>query len=947
MRKSLLFAVAMLLSATAALAQAVGDYVYAANGKYKITADKVSGIVNADYTGWTVISATEGAVPSDVFTFNNGFQAVKTAVTEGISYQLASVDPNTNYVVTFKITQETETTPNFATHVGYCDHIAGDANICMLNIKGVNVNDETDVAECAKAVMILPGEAHTYSFGINGDGVARDYKIELCGWAEAIVINDIKVQEAIRVGDDRLVTPYLDHAKQIKNLRTWDASDYLEALTENIELAEACIANPDAEVADVEGVIEGLKESVNDFQNNCMDAQLTSDADKILLAAAKVQKVSNIGVWEGTGGGAGRVHANQGERYDVGHYAGNTTWGYGTGSIGIIYRTELQPGSYVFSMQQRAGTREKGTSSCWDVNQGLEAVYSAMYIRTIGTEKEEAEISNFNPDYEEGKALAFTKTNLHAVDDKKVTISVNITEAGTYEFGVKTYALENTKELKNGGTFEPYDAQIFAKTNAKYTKAEYDYEADVLEQITAARTNLTTATEALADASQPWGKAELQEAVNAYEPVTAAYELWNEDEIIATYNKELYDKTKGLEVLNEEYSTEEEPVYYRLMASEVYRLATKGIIAANKAFTAKNDTLASLDKAIADASAALQYRIYDYATAKPALVSAIENAKGVYANMFAGEYSEENVQTILATIDALTVAVDAMKTSIPSSALTVLADIDFESAPYVDPAAGDPAVANVEATFNGKVNSMLVNSYTSLEISGGNMAIASQVGILDNGEVLLPGVFRLGNSEGVVEFDPTADYGDDVLRFSMDFWVGNLSGRNAGFYIKDANEENIGGIFFSRYNGTTEYDPTNIFALGGITGLGSSSVSNAAICVETNLTKFEYVLDYGTKKAYCTTINGSKGTFTSEVVDFSSASVAKFILKSNYNNDARRCWFDNLKIERIKTDPSSAIRNINNTSANNDGKIYTISGIEVKKPVKGGYIRNNKKFVAK
>ena len=945
MKKRLLFAFAMLLTATFGFAQAIGDYVYTNNGKFKITAEKVSGLVNADFTGWTAITATEGTAVADIFTYNNGFQALKTAVTEGISYSVSTLDANTDYVASFQITQEAATTPNYATHVGYCDHIKGDANICMLNIKGINLLDETDVVECAKAVMILPGEPQTYSFGIAGDGVAREYRIELCGWADAIVINDIKIQEATRVGDDRLVTPYLDHAKQIKALRTWDASDYLDALNENIEFAEACLANPDVEAAEIEGALEGLKESIADFQNNCMDAQLTSDEDKILLAAKKVQKVSNIGVWQGWGAGNGRVHANQGERYDVGHYAGNTTWGYGDGCIGLVFQTELQPGSYVFSLQQRAGMREKSTSSCWDVNQGLEAIYSAMYIRTLGSEEEEAAISHFNADYEQSKALAFAKTTLHATDDKKVTISVNITEAGTYEFGVKTYALDNTKDMKNGGTFEPYDAQIFAKTDAKYSKAEYDYEADVVEQITAARTNITTANEALAGTAQPWGKAELKAAVDACEPVTAAYELLTEDEIIATFDKNMYDKAKGLEVINEDYTTETDTVYYRLLASEVYRLATKGIIAANKAFTAKNDTLASLDKAIAAASAALKYRIYDYATAKPALVSAIESAKALYASLFAGEYSEENAQTILATIDALAAAIDDMKASIPADKVTVLADIDFEAAPYVDPAAGDPAVQNVEATFNGNVNSMLVNNYTSLEIPDGNMGNAAQVGFLENGATILPGILHLGKADGIVELDSLADYGTDVLRVSMDFWFGNLSGKSAGFYLKDANEQNIGGIFLNRYNGTTDYDPTGIFALGGITGLGSSSVSNAGICVETNLTKFEYVLDYGTKKAYCTTINGSKGTFTSELVDFSGAAVAKFVLTSNYNNDGRRCWFDNLKIERIQADPASGIAEVAERAKVQNSKIYTISGMEVQKAVKGVYIINGKKVV--
>ena len=67
-------------------------------------------------------------------------------------------------------------------------------------------------------------------------------------------------------------------------------------------------------------------------------------------------------------------------------------------------------------------------------------------------------------------------------------------------------------------------------------------------------------------------------------------------------------------------------------------------------------------------------------------------------------------------------------------------------------------------------------------------------------------------------------------------------------------------------------------------------------------------LDYGTKKAQIATqlVNGS--SYTSDWVDFNGNDVKSFVLQSSYNYaEARRCWFDNLKIEMIQAGEPDAI----------------------------------------
>ena len=73
----------------------------------------------------------------------------------------------------------------------------------------------------------------------------------------------------------------------------------------------------------------------------------------------------------------------------------------------------------------------------------------------------------------------------------------------------------------------------------------------------------------------------------------------------------------------------------------------------------------------------------------------------------------------------------------------------------------------------------------------------------------------------------------------------------------------------------------------------------------------------------------------------------------NYDNKfaSRRCWFDNLKIERIvagETDPFvDGIREVSTVNAKT-GAIYNLNGVQVSKASKPGlYIIDGKKVIVK
>lgn len=959
MKKFLLFTCA-LFSAVAGFAQ---EYVYTANAKYKLNgASIVSNVVNSDFAGWNVISETEGTAIGSIFAYADGaYVSQQTVKTEGMSYNITGISSGESYVVAVKMTQTAETTPHNSTRMGLaCTHLNHDFNV--LSITGTNMEDAEDIVECATATEVMPGEAGTtYYYAIPATEVGRSYQIKLIGFSTNIAINSIEVIPATQVVDDRSYASLVDYANKIMNARDWaEAGKDVSGLQETLGYVSAL--TPETDLEEAAGIVEGLQDAIKEFLGE-LDDFLPSKESKIPAPAStlNLQKKADIGgTWIGFGGGEGRVHsakADGGGYYDVGHYAGNTAWGFGKGCNGLIYKVDLEPGTYIFSMKGRAVTREQGTSSCWCENQGLSAVYGVMYIRPVGDEETEANIVQTDAEYEKSIALGYEQFNMSPVNYDLHSIVVTVTEAGTYEFGYKTYAQDHYGKTTCGGSFYPLDAAIYAKTNAKYTKAQYAYEEDVRGQIQAGLDNIQTAKDNLANAEKYWGKADLQAALEAAETAIAAYADMDQDAIIATFDGDIYDKDKGLEVI----SDVDGESYARLLASEVYRTVVKDLIAANTAFANKNAVLESLDKAIADAEAALAFRIYDKATGKSALEAAIKEAKAMLADMKTKEYSEDEVDStddgnvvviskgnktiVNEMVEKLNNAVGEFKTTIPASAVTVLADIDFEAVPVaVDPTA-DLATANGEATLAGAVNSMLMTSFTASD-NAASINNAWQIGYWSNGEDIRAGIVHVGNGQGIVEMEVPADaYGTDVIRVSMDWWFGSLNKGYVGFYLKDAEDANVGGFYFSPYDNASEYDPCSIRATGYV-AKGKSGVENDQICMDDDKTHMEYVVDCGNKVMYAIS-NTPKGVYQTVPVALDSANpIAKFVLTSNYTNMNRRSWFDNLKIERIAADPNTvtAIQNVISRKVTSNA-IYNLAGQRVDANYRGVVIKNGVKVM--
>ena len=658
-----------------------------------------------------------------------------------------------------------------------------------------------------------------------------------------------------------------------------------------------------------------------------MDDYLDGNTDNYLgirTASGKLDAKTNTkyGDWNCTNRGNWEPNAYP----DLGHYGGNNKWAYNheNDDMGIWMNVTFDPGSYVFTIEGLAALREHPTSSSWWTNEGWNPAYGVASIVKVV----------------DGTPTDTIASVVKVLDSRLYTpfvVPVQIAEGGTYQIAFKAWCREEFKNLTNGSVVYVKDARLYGKNDNKYNQKQLRYYNNVMAQITTGRENLTTAAGYLDDASYLWGKDALKAVADEVEPKIAAYEAKSQDDIIATFDRDTYVNTTSEET--------------GLMQYEVYQEATKLIIAANREFLAENDTLNSMQTVIDNAETTIKMRLYDAATGKDALQAAIDKAKGIQTQMKASQYSQENAAAIVAANAELNEAVSVFTTTIPASAISTIVDIDFEKAVETE--------FDFETGANSYVNPGTVGSMTLSSFSP--EAATNQEfekGFWDNGEQLWKGYLRVGNGTGTVTFDPTENgsMGTNILKVACDFYIQGLSGRNLGFFLKDAEDNNICGLFRNYYDGkddtnTFEADMSKVWAKSG-NGYNNASPADATDSITANpleKTHFEVIMDYGRKSMYCT-ISSVNGTTTSNEVVL-EAIPTQFVLQSNYNVNERRPWFDNLLIQRIAAgateqfDPSGidAVKAVPMVEG-----IYTLSGQKLKTaPTKGIYIQNGKKFVVK
>ena len=900
-----------------------GEFVYTPQGRFLVTGANVASSNFSNLDGWTVVSATEGQTLDAIFTTaqeeGTGMwyaQSLVATAGEGMYFKFVPTDASATYVVSFKMKGAFAETIRIKTA-----SLSTDLVLVQGNTDGV-YGGTTDVVT-ANTAEELSEDWQTFNYAIQGDGTARTYFISFTGMAATAQIADLQIAPAYQVADLRQRDAMVEKMEAYKNIYSWDQAILDEfGFDENLNNLKA-IGDESLQDA-LDEQLKTCQEVLADFLKANMDDYLAGNTQNYLgIGTTKIQKATTFGDWTCVDRGFWSVGAYP----DLGHYQQTSTWANGnpTNPMGVTMQKELSAGSYVFAIEANAAFRENKKQS-WDVDDGMKPAYGVAYIIKVPAEGVEPTATD--------TIMAVVK-DLDPVNFIPFIVPVKVAEDGKYEFGFKAYCKEAYQSFKLGSVTYVKDASFWGKNDNKYNQAELAYEAAVRTQISTGRENLTTATTNIASEDYFWGKADLQACVDTIAPRIEAYEAMSQDDIIATFDKDVYEAGPTNE--------------NGLLEHEVYDKAVKYIIAANKAFTAVNDTLNSMQTVIDVAEATLKERIYDAATGKADLQTAIDAAKAVQTQMKAAQYSVENAAAIVAANKTLNEAIATFKTTIPASAITEVISIDFANG----------ATLNAETQQYETAGTNTVMTYSSFSETTPTEAaqLPFELGIDSNGEKLLPDVLRVGNGTADATI-PAKDYGTNILRVSMDWWFVRLTGKYVGFDLLDENGERAAGLFFSPYDGTfaSGYDD---FALDANDGNNNNNVINnffvgnttgdAGSCADNNLTHMEIILDYGEKSMYLISTTPS-GTISSNKVAFNGLVPVKFTLKCNYTNfNGRRCWFDNLKIEQITagaTEPFSGIETVKAAAKANEA-IYNLAGQKVGKDYKGLVIKNGKKFVIK
>lgn len=352
------------------------------------------------------------------------------------------------------------------------------------------------------------------------------------------------------------------------------------------------------------------------------------------------------------------------------------------------------------------------------------------------------------------------------------------------------------------------------------------------------------------------------------------------------------------------------------------------------------------------------------------LVDAIENAKIVRDDAMNVNGDKETFQGVIdmATIvlsmmahtsdatraadepqvnSAINMLAAAQEAFLKSAELKPIVDIDFSNAFEAVEEEG----ATVGYVVKGAVGQMEFGTGVTLDSTTGDNNY--QIGYNE----AVVGALRVGNTVSTVNLgEANIPTDDDVLRFTFDLWPGKLVGKNLTIELQNADGVRVAGFTYEVYN---NIQTNNDFDNDAHEGLNltkcsySGNSNNEAIFVDACKSSIELIVDYKGQTL--------QGILTKQNVTYTGAlmpipavdnnKIAKFTLTSNYNNNGRRCWFDNLKVFKYASSAEGpvdlGVKDIAVEKADTDA-IYTLSGVRVSNMSKPGlYIVNGKKVIVK
>ena len=885
------------LSVASTFAYEVGDYVYTATQRFKISGANLvkNGNFSEGLTGW-LGAATDEVPDADVWSVEaeaglgpNGETVIKStaATADKPLCGVWDLADGGKYVVSIdvKFSAATSTDVSSATSV---------PNNCIdffLNtdgaLKKVASTDDAPVTNVASSIYCPAEEWKTLVYFIdltNKENQKLVMRLEKL--ATDAMFTNIEIHEAEEVYDIRIVQQKIAFAKQLMEdevFNTADAADAKGELNDAIIMIEGMIEAgefDDASTAE-EMVVAAFVGKDNDpsllekflsVTSTNMNGQIKGIDFTTLPSVGRgrgftASLVSNINFGDADGNGKGGNWGKTG--------SSNVDWLMSAIQNGMtniatfaVFNTDFPAGKYFFAAEMRNAKTAKSSWPCPGQTFNVETTCKM----TVGDASIDAVISG--EDYQ--RFYLFGEVN----------------EAGKFRATIDWPGLGE----KQGGAFYLRDVQVRYIGEDPNAIIERKQAWDTFTaQWNAAVSNRNKLVSMIGTKELPWGQDSLTNALNNWD------KYYNEVIEKGWINSELSDPGKSV-VSNEEltdwakyqgvelYTTPEDgsdPKRLEFQLVRNYQWAITYVQTQNAAIT-------NLAAAIKDAETTRDDAM-NTSGDKVTYQKAIDAAQAVYDDVLANTTDakrDADETRIAAQMEALPTAKEAF---LKSAELKPIISIDFSDANGIQEL---PEEEGTGYYINGAVGRM---TFTAADTEKGT---DNNNYTLGSGEEKLD-VLRVGGSSAVVAIAEADQPGsEDVIRFNFDMWYGNLSGKSAGVELQNAAGERVAGFYFNRYNGTVDYNDFNNADNTGmdlnkyVSGQGSSSVGNAGICVDKNLSSFDLVVDYKAQTLQGTLKNASNGTVIGEVMPFrsgiSDTKIAKFVIVCNYGNSGRRCWFDNL-----------------------------------------------------
>ena len=884
----------------------LGDYAYTATQRVKIT--DANQVTNGDFAegfeGW--INAAGEEVNSEVWTLDEGLgpngenvlTSQSAATADAAICQKWDLQPG-SYIVMYDIKGEA-TTATYLTP-------AGTNNIDFFLTSTDNpVYTRVDANDGTVSVATTDGytaewKTNAYFFEI-GDGQSLVMHMEKLT-AETQITN-IQIYAAEEVYDDRVLRNKLDYVDKLVATGKFEQDTENEFVANIVETVRGMLETEGAldDKSSIEGMMESYEEELTAWLN-VNGADMLSGETRWSAYGDTRKKDGIGGNWQGTGGRW--FHKNNGGSNiitDDGDEIGHRLQGRMAAAAASQYYpiTPKTAGTYMFSMDI-VGHYMQGTATGNCPITGVAPQYTIDWNREfkgvtmfagkdiLGSDADaNAELDN----EQEGQKIdcgAINNPNPKLNATRYVVfyeVSEADVEAGTpIYFGI-TYIPDPDRQGGSlGSNVNIANPQIICLGE---TQEEADYKAEVaaiIVQQGPLRDRLEWAREDVKKTAAddfPWGQAALQEAIDTYQPV------YDESLTIIDADGNVLNEDFIREKLAEKAADESAQLYSAYLLT-----AVQAMNSARNTFSRTNNPIPTTRTAIQNAQDVLDDPLYasgDKATFEAAIAAAQATLDGILANTN-DDTRDADVETLTEARATLSEATDVFKASI---SIQPIIDIDF-SGSFEENSDGYSVIKGTagEMVFTGTVNADTNN----------DSDIAYKLGY---GEEYTD-VLRVGSGEATVTLPEPDVTDEEIVRFYFDMWVGNLSGKSMIVELRNANNERVAGFKLNRYDGVVAYNDFNNDANEGlnllsyVSGAGSSSVNDAAICTDANKSSFDLQVNYKDGTVKGAVINGTNGTCTGTALpinaELTDNKVTTFVLSSDYASfSARLSWFDNLKV---------------------------------------------------